>query len=43
MFLVMEQERFYEKLIKGHLINDEKLFRKFARLNLKQFNFFWHW
>lgn len=39
MFLVREQEGFYEKLIKGHLMKDEKLFREFFRLNLKQFNF----
>jgi len=35
MFLVREQEGFSEKFIKGHLMNNEKLFR----LNLKQFNF----
>jgi len=39
MFLVREQEGFYEKLIKGPLMNNEKLFREFFRLNLKQFNF----
>lgn len=39
MFILKEQEGFFQKLIKGHLINDEKLFREFFRLNLKQFNF----
>jgi len=39
MFLMREQEGFFEKLIKGHLVNDETLFREFFRLNLKQFNF----
>jgi len=39
VFLMREQEGFFEKLIKGHLVNDEKLFREFFRLNLKQFNF----
>jgi len=35
MFLMREQEGFFEKLIKGHLVNNEKLFQEFFRLKFK--------